>query len=131
MHGRQAVVNQTWSAEGLDAFGLGIGLSTGDVAAALLGSDERLEYTLVGDTVNLSQRLQELARPAGTTVVSGATVSALSPGTPEGALPFETMESQLVKGRETPVEAFRLAPGVGFEISDALIGANLDKGSGE
>jgi class 3 adenylate cyclase/ActR/RegA family two-component response regulator len=131
MHGRQAAVNAIWSTEGLDAFGLGIGLSTGDVAAALLGSDERLEYTLVGDTVNLSQRLQELARPAGTTVVSGATVSALSPGTPEGALPFETMESQLVKGRETPVEAFRLAPGVGIGSGDALIGANLDKGSGD
>jgi class 3 adenylate cyclase/ActR/RegA family two-component response regulator len=131
MHGRQATVNATWSAEGLDAFGLGIGLSTGDVAAALLGSDERLEYTLVGDTVNLSQRLQELARPAGTTVVSGATVGALTSGTPEDALPFEAMESQLVKGRETPVEAFRLAPGVGFGIGDALIGANLDKGSGD
>ena len=46
-------------------FGLGIGLSTGPVAAALLGSEERLEYTVVGDTVNLSQRLQDLARPAG------------------------------------------------------------------
>ena len=42
-------------------FGLGIGLSTGEAAAALLGSAERLEYTLVGDTVNLSQRLQQLA----------------------------------------------------------------------
>jgi adenylate cyclase len=131
MHGRQAAVNVTWSDEGLDAFGLGIGLSTGDVAAALLGSDERLEYTLVGDTVNLSQRLQELARPAGTTVVSGATVTALTPGTDGGALPFEPMPSQLVKGRETPVEAFRLAPGVGIEDNTALIGANLDNGSGE
>ena len=58
-------------------FGLGIGLSTGEVAAALLGSDERVEYTLVGDTVNLAQRLQDLARPAGTMVLSGATVDAL------------------------------------------------------
>jgi adenylate cyclase len=131
MHGRQAAVNATWSGEGLDAFGLGIGLSTGDVAAALLGSDERLEYTLVGDTVNMSQRLQELARPAGTTVVSGATITALTPGTDGGALPFEPMPSQLVKGRETPVEAFRLAPGVGIEDNSALIGANLDNGSGE
>ena len=45
------------------AFGLGIGISTGPVAAAMLGSEERLEYTLVGDTVNLAQRLQDLARP--------------------------------------------------------------------
>ena len=47
--------------QGMDAFGLGIGLSTGEAAAALLGSEERLEYTLVGDTVNLSQRLQQWA----------------------------------------------------------------------
>ena len=65
MHERQDAVNATWRADGLARFGLGIGLSTGEVAAALLGSDERLEYTLVGDTVNLAQRLQDLARPAG------------------------------------------------------------------
>ena len=45
------------------AFGLGIGVTTGPVAAALLGSEERLEYTLVGDTVNLAQRLQQWAEP--------------------------------------------------------------------
>ena len=39
----------------------GIGLSTGEVAAALLGSEERLEYTVVGDAVNLCQRLQQFA----------------------------------------------------------------------
>ena len=58
-------------------FGLGIGLSTGPVAAALLGSEERLEYTLVGDTVNLAQRLQDLARPAGRIVISESTYAAL------------------------------------------------------
>src|SRR5262249_3511793 len=64
MHERQTHVNEHWTAEQLPEFGLGIGLSTGEVAAALLGSEERLEYTLVGDTVNLAQRLQDLARPA-------------------------------------------------------------------
>ena len=54
-------MNRRWVAEDLPMFGLGIGLSTGEVAAALLGSDERLEYTLVGDVVNLSQRLQQWA----------------------------------------------------------------------
>src|SRR5580698_8137349 len=54
MHSLQAGINARWAADGLAAFGLGIGLSTGQAAAALLGSAERLEYTLVGDTVNLS-----------------------------------------------------------------------------
>ena len=66
-----------WAERGLPPFGLGIGVSTGPVAAALLGSEERLEYTLVGDTVNLAQRLQDLARPAGCLVFSEATRTAL------------------------------------------------------
>jgi adenylate cyclase len=105
MHDRQATVDQDWAAQGLDPFGLGIGLSTGDVAAALLGSDERLEYTLVGDTVNLAQRLQDLARPAGTTVLSAPTVAGL-----REAPPLEELPPQTVKGRESEVTAFRLAP---------------------
>jgi adenylate cyclase len=104
MHALQAGINTDWAAQGLQSFGLGIGLSTGEVAAALLGSEERLEYTLVGDTVNLSQRLQGLAA-AGETVLSEPTRRALS-------VPANTVAlgSQLVKGRDTPVNAYKLAP---------------------
>src|SRR5262249_30990104 len=102
MHHRQQAVNDGWRVDGLPEFPLGIGPSTGEVAAALLGSDERLEYTVVGDTVNLAQRLQDLARPAGT-VLSGATVDALQ-STP-AVMP---LDAEFVKGRETPVRAFRL-----------------------
>ena len=77
MHALQNEINVRWETEGLPAFGLGIGLSTGEVAAALLGSEERLEYTLVGDTVNLTQRLQQLAS-AGETVISEPTKNALA-----------------------------------------------------
>jgi class 3 adenylate cyclase/ActR/RegA family two-component response regulator len=102
MHALQNEINERWEGEGLPAFGLGIGLSTGEVAAALLGSEERLEYTLVGDTVNLTQRLQQLAS-AGETVISGPTKSAL-------VLDVDTVEldAQLVKGRDTPVVAYKI-----------------------
>jgi class 3 adenylate cyclase/DNA-binding NarL/FixJ family response regulator len=102
MHALQNEINVRWEVEGLPAFGLGIGLSTGDVAAALLGSEERLEYTLVGDTVNLTQRLQQLAS-AGETVISEPTKSALT-------LDLDTveLEAQLVKGRDTPVVAYKI-----------------------
>jgi class 3 adenylate cyclase/ActR/RegA family two-component response regulator len=102
MHAKQHAINLQWEAEGLPAFGLGLGLSTGDAAAALLGSEERLEYTLVGDTVNMSQRLQQLAA-AGETVLSEGTLKALRDPVTTVALP-----PQLVKGRDTPVVAFRL-----------------------
>ena len=65
--------------------------------------EERLEYTVVGDIVNLSQRLQDIARPAGTTVISQPTAAALTDPPPMTALPPQT-----VKGRETPVLAFRI-----------------------
>ena len=100
---RQEAVNEQWRADGLPEFGLGIGLSTGDVAAALLGSAERVEYTLVGDTVNLAQRLQDLAHPAGTIVMSAATADALSTRPP-----LDVLGEQQVKGREASVTAFRL-----------------------
>jgi class 3 adenylate cyclase len=108
MHGRQAALNATWEAQDLEPFGLGIGLSTGEVAAALLGSPERLEYTVVGDTVNMAQRLQELARPAGTTVLSEQTVKVLG-----NHASVRQLELQLVKGRDTPVQAFAIDPNNG------------------
>ncbi len=102
-HRLQAEVNSTWQEEGLPSFGLGIGLSTGEAAAALLGSAERLEYTLVGDTVNLSQRLQQLA-DSGETVLSQSTMDSLVTSVEATLMP-----EQLVKGRDTPVVAWLLA----------------------
>ncbi|MDQ6911025.1 MAG: response regulator [Actinomycetota bacterium] len=102
MHAAQSVVNQQWTTRGLPAFGLGIGLSTGKVAAALLGSDERLEYSLVGDAVNLAQRLQQWAE-AGHTVVSEATAGALG-----GGVELEQLAPATVKGREAMVQAYRV-----------------------
>ncbi len=101
MHGAQLALNDAWGEEGLDAFGLGIGLSTGIVAAALLGSDERLEYTVVGDTVNLTQRLQQWAEP-GETILSEPTWRAL-PVKPDA----DELEPEHVKGREALVRAYR------------------------
>lgn len=105
MHARQRELDAAWAGAGLSPFGLGIGLSTGEVAAALLGSAERLEYTLVGDTVNLAQRLQDLARPAGTTVVGESTMQAAR----RAGWEWEPLGACEVKGRANPVVAYRLA----------------------
>jgi len=103
MHDAQAAVNARWSAERLPAFHLGIGLSTGQVAAALLGSVERIEYSLVGDSVNLCQRLQQFAR-GGETILSEATYRAL-----DGLVEAEPLPPAQVKGRHASVQAYRVA----------------------
>ncbi|MBW3555612.1 MAG: response regulator [Actinobacteria bacterium] len=105
MHRRQDEVNQRWAEEGLPAFGLGIGLSTGETAAALLGSEERLEYTLVGDTVNMAARLQQWAA-AGEIVLSQQTHAALGE-----ELACQRLEPAQVKGRQAPVHAYKIPAG--------------------
>jgi class 3 adenylate cyclase len=103
MHAQQARLNERWQADGLRPFPLGIGVSTGTVAAALLGAEERVEYTVVGDSVNLAQRLQQLAA-GGETVLSEATLERL-PSPPA----LEVLPPTQVKGRASPVLAYRLA----------------------
>jgi len=103
MHAAQSALNAEWAASGLEPFPLGIGLSTGDVVAAMLGSDERLEYTVVGDAVNLCQRLQQFAAD-GEIVASDATWEQLSIK-PEA----EDLGEHLVKGRTHPVRPRRIA----------------------
>jgi class 3 adenylate cyclase len=103
MHRAQHELNETWAGTAREEFLLGIGLSTGMAAAALLGSEERLEYTVVGDIVNLAQRLQEMARPGGQTIVSDATWVQLTIRPEATANP-----PQLVKGRTTLVTTYRI-----------------------
>jgi len=101
MHAAQRRLDDRWASEGRLPFRLGIGVSTGVVASALLGSNERIEYTVVGDTVNLAQRVQQWAEP-GETVMTDATRRALTTDVDAEALP-----PAQVKGREASVAAFR------------------------
>lgn len=105
MHAGQEALNAAWADRGLPPFGLGIGLSTGQVAAALLGSRDRVEYTVVGDTVNLAYRLCDAARPAGNTVASAATV-----GGTRAAEDYVLMPALRVKGRAATVAAYQRCP---------------------
>ena len=61
-----------------------------------------MEYSLVGDTVNLAQRLQQLAEP-GQTVLSGPTYHALS-----APVAAEALAPQRVKGRRSEVHVWRI-----------------------
>lgn len=101
MQAGQTQLNGEWESRGLEPFEIGIGISTGVVAAALLGSDERLEYTVVGDTVNLAQRIQEWAA-SGEIVLSEAAWNSLSVK-PEA----DRLEPAMVKGRQGLVAAYR------------------------
>jgi adenylate cyclase len=52
-----------WKAAGIPEFQVGIGVNTGDVVVGSIGTSSRMEYTAIGDTVNISSRVCGIARP--------------------------------------------------------------------
>jgi adenylate cyclase len=104
MQVRQAELNWESWAGGTQELGMGIGVNSGTVIAGTLGGGGRLEYTVIGDAVNVAQRLQSEAGP-GEVLATAATV-ALAP-----AIPVESVGPREVKGRKESVEVYRvLAP---------------------
>jgi adenylate cyclase len=72
-------LNIQWRAEGKPALSAGMGLHAGEVFAGMIGSSRRLEYTVIGDVVNVASRLCDAAGP-GDILVTTAVQAALSPG---------------------------------------------------
>lgn len=78
-----------------------IGVNTGRVVSGSFGSAERLEFTVLGDTVNVASRLESSAEP-GTVYVGRGTFEAT-----QGTFAYRPLGTRTVKGRRAPVEVFQ------------------------
>ena len=67
--------NDEITAEGTPAFGMGIGINTGVVVVGNMGSEQRFDYTCLGDAVNLSSRLEGQSKNYGVLIVLGPTTA--------------------------------------------------------
>lgn len=64
--------NREVQAEGVPPFGMGLGINTDTVVVGNMGSDQRFDYTCLGDGVNLASRLEGQSKPYGVKIVVGA-----------------------------------------------------------
>jgi len=82
---------------------VGIGINTGIVTAGNIGSPRRIDYTVIGDTVNTASRLMSNA-PGGNIIISQATAADLT----DGKFSLRTLEPLMVKGKAEPIKVFNL-----------------------
>jgi adenylate cyclase len=98
------VVNMKLARQGYGPLSHGVGIHSGPVVAANIGSPDRLAYDLVGDTVNLASRIQELTKQFRTDIL----ISATTRGRLKGDIPVEKLPAITVKGKREPVEVYRV-----------------------
>lgn len=100
-------LNRDTAARGWPRLGVGIGVNTGVVTAGNIGSPRRLDYTVIGDPVNVASRLMANAG-AGQTLISEETARDLGPA-PEFKL--DRLAPLQVKGKSQPVAVFSVDSG--------------------
>jgi adenylate cyclase len=104
MQRRMEAVNRELKAIGLDEIAIGIGVNTGMVTVGYIGSEERTDYTAIGDAVNLAARLEKQAE-GGQIVISHATMKAIGDRFP--VQPCGCGEVR-VKGKREPVQIYEV-----------------------
>jgi adenylate cyclase len=106
--------NRDRLAAGKELVHIGIGVNTGEVVSGNIGSSKRMDYTVIGDGVNLAARLEGATKPYGTAIlVSEFTVAAL-----QDEYQIREVDRLRVKGKTLPVAV--------FEIMDHLEGIVTD-----
>jgi adenylate cyclase len=95
-------LNMQLAVEGLPTIAIGIGINTGEALVGNMGSDQRFDYSVIGDAVNLAARLESSSKTLGKTLVIGE-------GTVEAAklnYNFEYIDQITVKGKTEEIKVY-------------------------
>jgi len=95
-------LNKKWKEQGRQKVQIGVGINFGEVFAGNIGSDRRLEYTVIGDAVNTASRLCSKAGP-GEIIISEPFYKRL-----KSPPPVEALEPLQLKGKAQAVPVYRV-----------------------
>lgn len=95
-------LNAAWQAKGLPVQGIGIGVHTGELIAGNVGAKDRVDYTVIGDTVNTTSRLQGVAQ-GDEVILSQETCDAV-----RDRAEVDPLEPVQVKGKREKLKVYKL-----------------------
>ncbi len=106
--------NETQRSKGLPEFRTRYGIHTGMAVVGSVGARERLQYTAMGDTVNVASRLEGMNKTYGTTILASAAVAALS----SDSIIFRQLGTAQAKGRVEALEIYEVVGEIPSPVSD-------------
>ena len=104
MQSELAMLNTQLTAENLPNIKIGIGINSGEALVGNMGSDQRFDYSVIGDPVNLAARLESASKTLGHTLIVGEATKKVI----DDKFTFEFVDSITVKGKTEPVNVYTL-----------------------